>query len=85
MEITMSTTVIGTLILNYDEETGEETVSVSYDSSFMEFDVLARIYYVDRAIDELLLSTEPEDEYEEEDEEGEEEEDEDDWSIEIYA
>jgi len=72
----MSTTVIGTLILNYDEETGEETVSVSYDANFMEFDVYARLYYVDRAVDELLLSTE----FDEEDEE-----DEGDWSIELYA
>ena len=76
MEIIMSTTVIGTLILNYDEETGEETVSVSYDANFMEFDVYARLYYVDRAVDELLLSTE----FDEEDEE-----DEGDWSIELYA
>jgi len=74
----MSTTVIGTLILNYDEETGEETVSVSYDANFMEFDVYARLYYVDRAVDELLLSTEF-------DVEEFDEEDEGDWSIELYA
>jgi len=78
MEIIMSTTVIGTLILNYDEETGEETVSVSYDANFMEFDVYARLYYVDRAVDELLLSTEF-------DVEEFDEEDEGDWSIELYA
>jgi hypothetical protein len=86
MEDIMSTTVIGTLLLNYNEETGEEFVSVSYDADFLEFDVYARLYYVDRAVDELLISTEPEDEDddEEEDEEGEEEED-GDWSVEIYA
>jgi hypothetical protein len=87
MEAVMSTTVIGTLLLNYDEETGEEFVTVSYDADFLELDVYARLYYVDRAVDELLLSTEPADEDyedEEEDEEGEEEE-EGDWSVEIYA
>jgi len=78
----MSTTVIGTLLLHYDEETGDEFVTVSYDADFMEYDVYARLYYVDRAVDELLLSTDfidaDEDDYEEEvDEDEDYEEDED--------
>lgn len=53
----MAVTVIGTLLLHFDEETGDEFVTVSYDADFMEYDVYARLYYVDRAVDELLLST----------------------------
>ena len=76
----MAVTVIGTLLLHFDEETGDEFVTVSYDADFMEYDVYARLYYVDRAVDELLLSTDfitdeelDEDcEYEEDEEEDEE-------------
>ena len=77
MEITMTTTVIGTLLLHHNEETGDDTVTVSYDADFLDFDVYARLYYVDRAVDELLLSTDfINDEEEEYDDEEDFEEDE---------
>jgi hypothetical protein len=84
----MTTTVIGTLLLNYDEVTGDEHVSISFDADFMEFDVYARLYYVDRAVDELLLATEPSDEDEDLEDEEDAEEDEDDeeeWDEESLA
>jgi hypothetical protein len=69
----MTAIVIGTLLLNHDAEADTNFVTVSYDANFMNLDVFERLYYVDRAVDELLSSTDDPFEDEEEDEDEDEE------------